>query len=225
MQTKELQSWDDFQIEIQQLMRFRDELKTEFQHPDILVFRGQRDSTWLLETTLERVTSKIYSMPKYFEIIKKARSKLIPTPNTISWETLDLPAYSTWFENRNFLWTNGLLNYMVYLRHHGFPSPLLDWTQSSDVAAYFAFHDIENTEGSVAIFAFIENTVGYKGVRLTEPNISRVRPDFPLEKRHTLQKSTYTYCSTEKEEEVYYSSHENVFTSKRSHKFPQDVLW
>ena len=72
MQTKELQSWDDFEIELRQLTQYRDGLKTEFQYPDILVFRGQSNSKWRLETMLERHTKKeVYSMRKYFEIIKK----------------------------------------------------------------------------------------------------------------------------------------------------------
>src|SRR5579871_975887 len=33
-------------------------------------------------------------------------------------------------------------DYMAYLRHHGFPSPLLDWTRSPYVAAFFAFRDL-----------------------------------------------------------------------------------
>jgi len=29
---------------------------------------------------------------------------------------------------------------MTRLRHHGFPSPLLDWPQSPYIAAFFAFN-------------------------------------------------------------------------------------
>jgi hypothetical protein len=128
------------------------------------VFRGQCNASWRLETTLERETSsETYSMHQYFEIIKKVRPKL-PTPITWSWEILDSPEYANWFYHRNFLWLNGLMAYLVYLRHHGFPSPLLDWTKSPDVAAYFAFQNVNSEVEAVAIFAFLENTAGVKVV-------------------------------------------------------------
>jgi hypothetical protein len=40
--------------------------------------------------------------------------------------------------------------YLAYLRHHGFPSPLLDWTESASVAAYFAYmHETAKWSGWV----------------------------------------------------------------------------
>lgn len=110
MKTKNLQSWDDFEIEIQELLQYREKLKNEFNRPDILVFRGQPDANWCLETTLERESRKNYSMSQYFEVIKRARPKIEPIRG-VSFETLDLPEYSDWYMHKNFLWPNGLEKY------------------------------------------------------------------------------------------------------------------
>jgi hypothetical protein len=39
-------------------------------------------------------------------------------------------------------------------QHHGYPTPLLDWTYSPFIAAYFAFKRALNIDGSVRIFLF-----------------------------------------------------------------------
>lgn len=230
MQTRPVQSWEEFESEIQQLIQYRNELETDLKKPDNWIFRGHCDSTWHLETTLERETEKeLYSIQKYFKIIKQAKSKIeaVYELSLINWETLDSPQYADWYRNSNFLYLQGLLSYMIYLRHHGFPSPLLDWTKSIDVAAYFAFQNIKQDVKSVSIFAFLNHTAGTKGGWLAEPNISKIKPPLNLEdtldKRHVSQKGSYTYCSIETQQE--YSNHEKVFSANRRHKFPQDVLW
>jgi hypothetical protein len=60
-------------------------------------------------------------------------------------------------------------SYMAHLRHNGFPSPLLDWTRSPYVAAFFAFSKPQSDE--VAIYGFAESPNNSKFGSSTEPQI------------------------------------------------------
>jgi hypothetical protein len=61
--------------------------------------------------------------------------------------------------------------YIAYLRHHGFPSPLLDWTRSPFVATYFAFESIPEGAKNVAIYCYMEYGSAGKSGSGNEPTI------------------------------------------------------
>src|SRR5262249_24504589 len=64
--------------------------------------------------------------------------------------------------------------YLAHLRHNGFPAPLLDWTRSPYVAAYFAFSKPQHEY--VAIFAFSEMPRKFKSGSATQPEIRALGP-------------------------------------------------
>src|SRR5207247_288797 len=61
-------------------------------------------------------------------------------------------------------------NYLVFLRHYGFPSPLLDWTESPFIAAYFAYCDGKQGQ-DCNVYCFIETTDGVMSGQGGEPDI------------------------------------------------------
>jgi hypothetical protein len=113
-------------------------------------------------------------------------------------------------------------DFLVYLRHHGFPSPLLDWTASPYIAAYFAY--VERTSAErVAVFAYIETPEGGKSWWGDPPLIHVMGPYVSTDARHFNQKAWYTVTTQydEPTREHTFRPHSAVFD--QGHK-RQDVL-
>ena len=145
MEAVSVPDWAAFTAELQKL---RDELTENFpgRAPELL-FRGQSDSSWPLTTTLERAGCEGMSFDEYYRLtVQRVR----PAVETITGATWDVPDYDLAMEKAflsltvNPFFPRGFpspsfYRYMVYLRHDGFPSPLLDWTSSMHIASFFAF--------------------------------------------------------------------------------------
>jgi hypothetical protein len=79
--------------------------------------------------------------------------------------------------------------YWVFLRQHGYPSPMVDWSASPLIAAFFALW--ESIKDST-VWVYIERPEGFKLHGNDMTNIQLMGPYTPKEKRHFIQKSVYT---------------------------------
>ena len=121
-------------------------------------YRGHPDASWKLETTLERYLGPNIKVSAYYAIIADIQSR-IETFTDRDWDLSD------WYGNLSLddlvslpkesmpLFSGGVIDYMQYLRHFGFPSPLLDWTLSPYVAAYY-IRDVSNKAISSNLWFF-----------------------------------------------------------------------
>lgn len=105
---------------------FTDYVRQEMLDYETYIWRGQRNSDWDLVSTLDRLVSKArVAATKRSEFRRNhldqfqyaVRGRRGPNPPII--------------ENENEWWALG--------QHHGLATPLLDWTTSPFVAAYFSF--------------------------------------------------------------------------------------
>jgi hypothetical protein len=202
-------------------------------HALSLLFRGHGNAGWMLQTTLERtLPQQRFFVIEYYRLMLRTR----PQIEAFTERQWDLPEYENIekltrdYNDFSMALTFGKLQftrYMIYLRHHGFPSPLLDWSRSPYIAAYFAFRNPSGAE--VAIYVFSERTV--KGVKERSSNegaIYSVGSYSRGHKRHFLQQADYTMCVRFHDywgggsREWQFVDHEGVFARGRT---DQDVLW
>jgi hypothetical protein len=109
----DVKSWEDFKKFVLTLEPYR------------FAFRGHENNTWRLRTSFHRT----------------GRASLI------KFRTQDVPALHRHLSGLTTHQFNlaDALDYAAFLslaQHHGYPTPILDWTQSPFVAAYFAFKDL-----------------------------------------------------------------------------------
>jgi len=225
MQNIDVSSWEQFEEQLQGLQEERlQRQSTTALHVSPFLFRGQGNSTWRLTTTLERYGRDRLSFRQYYRLISIVRPQ-IETFTGVTWDVLEYPEYQKWLEKNDTFMPGNFpgYNYMVYLRHHGFPSPLLDWTRSPYVAAYFAFSHAIEAKGQVSICVLWEYTGRGKVGDVSKPYIHRLGPYVRSHRRHFLQQSEYTICMI-RDDEWCFASHEEAFVHGITHP-DQDVLW
>lgn len=165
-------------------------------HPPL--YRGQPDAGWFVETTLERSVNPVPSFERYFQIALGVKSEIESfTGVQLQGVIEDFAAKRD--SKGDYVWQNAFgsgipaYEYLAYLRHHEFPSPLLDWTRSPFIAAFFAFRqEIPMGDDNVAIYALRQHNY-----RLPDhPDKQRIyvcpRTRTSFHKRHTLQQCDFT---------------------------------
>lgn len=129
----EVNDWYSFEAEATKLV----------EEPQRYIFRGQAEP-WRLRTSFHRTQRK--DLVRYWEDeVQAVRRSAVADPKQAA-EHGDL--------NHNGA-------FLVFLQHFGYPTPLLDWTYSPYVAAYFAYSNLVESSnghvdpsGTVRIFMF-----------------------------------------------------------------------
>lgn len=229
MEEKTLKSWSEFKPTIDEIRKkygfheFPVENDQAQRFNNTILFRGQQNSNWKLETTLERKTKDSFSVLHYLALVSRSVNELESYMGT-KWNVPDFPELVKEVKEKQSEFGPYLpcYDYLVYLRHHGYPSPLLDWTESPYIAAYFALCEM-SSEDRVAVYAYIETPAGSKSVGTDKATIGLQGPFVSTDKRHFAQKAWYTVASrwSSNDSQHTFCSHHEVFNNPESN---QDIL-
>lgn len=228
MKTIHTKSWAEFERAIEDVRSSYGTYRRELPNGNVferrinILFRGQAKAKWNLLTTLERKTEHRFDVLSYTRLALHARNELESFTGQ-RWVVPTFPELEKEIENNQDSCKMHLpaYDFMVYLRHHGYPSPLLDWTESPYIAAYFACLNSGNE--CPAIYCYIERPDLVKGGSGGDPLISIRGPFVTTHKRHFAQKAWYT-ISTQWDYKLschHFCNHEKVFNRDTKR---QDIL-
>ena len=201
MEVKKPRNWNQFLRIVEDIRQKYGKHKfSELEEHNRILFRGQSNSSWKLETTLERKSDEQFHVLKYLRYASENVAEIESFTNN-NW---NIPGYDQLREELeghqdSFRVYLPCYDFLVYLRHHGFPSPLMDWTASPYIAAYFAY--VSALKNDPAVYCFIEKPRGHKSAFEGEPLITFYGPYVKTHHRHFAQKASYTICTRWNSEE------------------------
>lgn len=189
---------------------FQSDMHAEFSGMRVsFLFRGQALFDWELRSSLERELGDSVPIREYDLLLQQIAPAVEMTTGR-QWELQrpefpidDDPALAYFIPNFDFI---------AYARHHGLPTPLLDWSQSPYVALFFAYWSAR-PEADVAVYCYLDEfKVGLMPARDSSRVFSLGEMSRP-HRRHFDQQSMYTVSTKRGDKEWVYSSHEQYFAS------------
>lgn len=171
-----IMTWDDFKTWV----------LSEKSNNSGLIYRGHSDSSYTLQTSFHRHGRR--DLNRYSE-------------SDVPELSINISATIGRSFSLNSPEEHGALLYLA--QHHGYPTPLIDWTESPYVAAYFAFRELnkyEEQEGVVRIYQFDKDLWHTQHSRVV--GIGEPRPSFSAHilnardnKRALPQQSVVTFSN------------------------------
>lgn len=185
----------------------------EYAYVSPVLFRGHSRATWNLDTTLERFGKKYLDIEECVRYLSKVKPGVEAyTDRYFSFHYKNNKTTGHAFPLSQVAFIEGQYEFMVYLRHHGFPTPLLDWSRSLYVAAYFACADLEHEEDS-ALYMYVEDLGHGKGGLVGAPEVASLGQYVSAHKRHFNQQSEYTACIAKIDDKWCFHPHEAALGS------------
>ncbi len=173
-------SWNDFKAQA----------SADLDSDGAFIYRGQRLASWGLTSTVHR-TALVRSIPD----LKGYAAFMLPPVH----EALEAWVGRSW----NLANALGLAEFLAFLQHSGFPTPLLDWTSSPYIAAYFAFESVNHfspQSENIAIFSFNQRAWSSAFKQIYDfadftPHVSILRPRIVGNHKLAVQQGCFTWSN------------------------------
>ena len=170
--------------------KFKEIASDDVEADGAYIYRGQSDATWTLKSSIFRtdIISKTSDIIGYVNDILPQVQEPVEAWSGQSWNLADYHA---------------LAEFIAFLQHYGFPTPLLDFTASPYIAAYFAFEGIDHFDpksDEVSIYRFNRKLWGDKfpdktGIADTNPKVSIIIPYIRGNHKMALQQGLFLWAN------------------------------
>ena len=196
-----LRSWNEFRDAILDFQHRLEAQQTQSsRRMEQPLFRGLGNSNWGLATTLERSLDSggVNTLLSYYRRVSRCKPAVDSLTDRRFENIPDYPRFEKLLADETSTWLDQVLSkntaiyqFFIYLRHHGCPSPLLDWTVSPYIAAMFAFDSMDPTASHVVVHAYARDPLQAFG---SDAHLFVVGPYIATHPRHYLQQSRYSLC-------------------------------